>query len=130
MIGRGSEGWAARLLCAAASLAFLCGPASSQTVAPPSPQPSGPDAAELDPSAPLDPMPDLGVAWPELNGKDTALPAPETQQAGSQTFGDGTGQVPYSWRIEGISSVGDEEGLLRAFRAESALETDRKKAAN
>ena len=28
------------------------------------------DPAELDPSAPLAPMPDLGVDWPDLNAKD------------------------------------------------------------
>ena len=39
---------------------------SRATAAPPPP-----DAAELDPSAPLAPMPDLGVDWPDLNAKDT-----------------------------------------------------------
>ncbi|MBA3835715.1 MAG: hypothetical protein H0X53_07745, partial [Sphingomonas sp.] len=47
---------AARLLCAAATLALACQPALAQQVAD--------ELPALDPSAPLDAMPDLGVDWP------------------------------------------------------------------
>ena len=33
-------------------------------------------SAELDPTAPLDPMPDLGVEWPDMNApEETVNPA-------------------------------------------------------
>src|SRR4051794_404335 len=129
MIGRGSVGRAARLLSAAGTVALAC-PAISQTAPPPAVQ--QPDPAELDPSAPLAPMDDLGVAWPDLNAKDETLPAPTGAVAATpaQPAEDGASQVRYAWTIEGIGSVGDAEGLLKSFRAQSALETDRKKGAN
>src|SRR5687767_9836915 len=62
-IGRG----AARA-CALAGAGFaLATPALAQQ-APPPPA----SGAEIDPSAPLDPMPDLGVAWPDLNQPDAS----------------------------------------------------------
>ena len=70
MSGRGSRLGAARLLCAAAAVALVPGAASAQAAPPPPPT----DPAELDPNAPLDAMPDLGVAWPELKASDTAPP--------------------------------------------------------
>ncbi len=142
MTGRGSVGWAARLLCAAGTLAIASSPATGQTAAAPpttapptTAPPQPPDAAELDPSAPLAPMPDLGVDWPDLNAKDSNLPSAKAQPATaepatSQATSDGTSQVRYSWTIEGLSGVSDAEGLLKSFKAQSALETDRKKAAN
>ena len=36
------------------------------------------DPTELDPSAPLDPMPDLGVDWPDLNQPEPEVP-PEVE---------------------------------------------------
>src|SRR5437868_7307661 len=119
MSGWGSMGRAARLLCAAATLP-LASTAAAQTVPPPQP----PDAAELDPSAPLDPMPDLGVAWPDLNAKDTTAPAPKKASAES------AGELRYTWMLEGLSSIGNAEDLLKAFEQQSALEANRKKPAN
>jgi translocation and assembly module TamA len=92
--------------------------------------PQQPDAAELDPSAPLDPMPDLGVAWPDLNAAEPGVTAQPAQPTTAVAADEGTALVRYSWRIEGIAGVGDPEELLKAFEAQSALETDRKKAAN
>ena len=83
MSGRGSARRAAQLQCAAALGAILASPALAQAVQPVPPQ-SGP--TELDPSAPLDPMPDLGVEWPDLNGKDTtAAPAPAAAAVNAPT---------------------------------------------
>ena len=106
MIGRGSLERAVRLLGAAAMVPLGCAPAFAQTAPPaaqPQPPPSSqapsqrqqPDAAELDPSAPLAPMPDLGVDWPDLNAKDSNLPAsavpgPTTEIAS---------QLRYTWAI-------------------------------
>jgi len=97
---------------------------------PPTPAPP-PDAAELDPSAPLDPMPGLGIAWPELDARETAPPpaAAPTKRKGhavAVTVGD----IRYTVQVEGLGSVGDSEELLRAFRQQSALEAERKDPAN
>ena len=77
MTGRGSLGRAARLLCAAAILPFVPVPALAQTAPPPGQTPP-PEPSDLDPSAPLAPLPDIGVDWPDLNAKDQAAPAPAT----------------------------------------------------
>jgi len=97
---------------------------------PPTPAPP-PDAAELDPSAPLDPIPGLGIAWPELDARETAPPpaAAPTKRKGhavAVTVGD----IRYTVQVEGLGSVGDSEELLRAFRQQSALEAERKDPAN
>jgi translocation and assembly module TamA len=137
MSGRDSGRLAARLLCAAAALAFGNTGALAQT---PAAQPQEP--AELDPSAPLDPMPDLGVAWPDLNAPDQpAPPLPEAPPASATepTAGkvavapsspEGASERKYSVVIEGLNAIGNSEELLKAFRMESALETDRKEPAN
>ena len=136
MIGRGSLEQAVRLLGAAAVVPFGWAPAFADTAPaaqsqPPAspeipPQPQQPDAAELDPSAPLAPMPDLGVDWPDLNAKESNLPAsaapgPTTEIAS---------QLRYTWAIEGLGNVGNSNVVLRSFGQQSALEADRKKPAN
>ncbi len=128
MSGRGSVATAARLLCAAAT--FPLAQAAFAQIAPPQTVPPAqpPDAAELDPSAPLAPMPDLGVPWPDLNAKDTT--APETPAAPAQATTESAAQIHYTWSIEGLGSIGNAEDLLRAFRQQSALEADRKNPAN
>jgi translocation and assembly module TamA len=116
----------ARWTCAAAVSAFLSGPALAQAV---TPVPPPPDPAELDPNAPLDPMPDLGVAWPELNARDTASPpAPATAQQKRRI--PVAGDMRYVVAVEGLGSIGNAEGLLRAFRQQSALDAERKDPAN
>src|SRR5947209_11613579 len=129
MIGRGFMGRAARLLCAAAALP-LASAALAQAAPPQAPQPQSqpPDAAELDPSAPLAPMPDLGVEWPDLNAKDTT--ASVGASAAAPTAGENGSQIRYTWTLEGLSSIGDAEDLLTAFRKQSALAANSKKPAN
>jgi translocation and assembly module TamA len=125
------SGWnrrrlAARLLCAAAFAGPFAAPALAQTAPPPK------DPAELDPSAPLDPMPDLGVAWPDLNAKDSVAPpavVPAAPAAAAQST-DTTSESRYSVAIQGLATVGDSVDLLKAFRSQSALEADRKDPAN
>src|SRR3982751_1120195 len=125
MSGRGSRREAARLLCAVAAAALAASPAWSQTAPPPA------DPAELDPNAPLDTLPNIGVDWPELNTPDVTPPAPSLAnpkpQAAASEAAAATGQIRYSWDVEGLAPTGDSEDLLAAFRHQSALEADRKK---
>jgi len=130
MTGRGSTRDAARLLCAAA-LGALAAPAFAQVAVPPPPPPAPPDAAELDPSAPLDALPDLGVAWPELNASDTAAPpAPATPAKKQARRGDTSGDIRYVVQVEGLAPIGNAEDLLHEFRQQSMLEAERKDQAN
>ena len=133
MTGRDSLGKAARLLCAAAAFPFVSAPAfAQQPPAPPvqTPQQPAPDAAELDPSAPLAPMPDLGVEWPDLNAREQIVAPGEATAKTTPVVNEGTGEIRYAWTIEGITGVGNAEELLQSFRKQSALEADRKDAAN
>ena len=140
MSGRGSRVGAARLLCAAAAAAWVPVAASAQTAEPPPPpppvpSPQPPDAAELDPNAPLAPLPDLGVPWPDLKASDavstpTQPSAAAPQQKRNRIANVGIGNVRYTVQVQGITSVGDAENLLSDFRKQSALEAERKNPAN
>src|SRR5215207_616728 len=64
--------------------------------------PAGP--AELDPNAPLDPMPDLGVEWPDMDKPD---PAPEPSAAAeasaeNQAIEDSGAARRYAYRVDGL----------------------------
>lgn len=134
MSGRGkrARSAAARLLCAAAATALGQSVLLAQTTPPPA------DPAELDPSAPLAPMPDLGVEWPDLKATDETIalapeasPAQPTAAPTAEAVTDAeTGELKYSLAIEGLAAIGDSEDLLKAFRQQSALEADRNDAAN
>jgi translocation and assembly module TamA len=132
MDGRGSTRRAARLLCAAAICASARSPLLAQTAQPAPTAP--PDAAELDPNAPLAPLPDLGVAWPDLNAPEAnpppATPQPGQAPAAGATLDEGTSEIRYTLVVEGLSTIGRFEDLLAAFRKQSALEADRKTPAN
>src|SRR5437762_12373221 len=131
MTGWGSRRRAARLLCAAATLALASTAGIAQTApaqSQPQPQPPPPDAAELDPSAPLAPLPDLGVDWPDLNAKDSTAPAPAAGQ--TKPADEAAGTMRYTWALEGLSSIGGAEDLVKAFKQQAALEADRKDPAN
>ena len=129
MSGRGSTAWAARLRCAAALTIIFTTRAMAQAPAPTVPPASPPpEASQLDPSAPLDPMPGLEVDWPSLDM--TAQPAPDQAVQSQPTAKDDSGNRKYVVQIDGLSGIGDAEDLLKAFRLESALEADRKDPAN
>ena len=125
MTGGGSVASGARLLCAAATFAIAPVVAHAQ-VAPPS-------TDELDPSAPLAPLPDIGVDWPDLNAREQ-LPsteqAPVPQPATTSLADENGGEIRYGWTIEGLAGIGNVEEVLKAFRQQSALDADRKKPAN
>ena len=102
------------------------------------PQPS--DPAELDPSAPLETMPDLGVEWPDMNVPDPA-PPPEVEGVAPEDAADATAQAAeqvedaaaarsYRWTISGLDGVAEGEAIRNGFEEQSALEKDRKDEAN
>src|SRR3954452_11098361 len=120
------SGWdrargSARLLCTAALGVILATPALAQATAPPPVQPT-PPATDIDPSAPLDPMPDLGVDWPDLKAGDTGLPTIQADGNPAET----ASTRRYALIVEGLEPVPGAEDLMIAFRKQSALEADRK----
>lgn len=107
-------GWYGAAATAASLL--LSAPAGAQVAAP------GPDAAQLDPGAPLAPLPNIGVAWPTLDPEPAAAEpgAPET---------DAAAETRYAFRIEGLEGVGTE--LLRQrFAQASTLDANDGEPAN
>jgi len=124
-MGRGR----AYLLAAAACGLALPFPVSAQDPMP--------NSNELDPNAPLDPMPDLGIDWPDMNQPDpvpalepgeAAQPAPPEIEA--VTIEDAEATRRYSWKIEGIGGIADVEAIEKSFHDQSALRKDEKDAAN
>jgi translocation and assembly module TamA len=78
----------------------------------------------LDPSAPLDPLPDLGVEWPEMEqGPETIAEAPDTSIA------DAAAERSYTVSLAGLDAI-EAGGLLDQFNGLSALETNRDDPAN
>jgi len=65
-MGKGSH--AARVIGVGCAALVAAWPACAQQPAPQSPPPAS--GAEIDPNAPLDAMPDLGVEWPDLATPD------------------------------------------------------------
>ena len=125
-MGRGR----ACLLAAAASAVVFSVPARAQQ------SPSEP--AELDPSAPLDPMPDLGVEWPDMDAPDPVpdpLPgdtaqAPAVEDAAADAIDDATAARVYDWRIVGLETAAEAEAMLDRFREQSELEKEDDEPAN
>ena len=115
--GRGvAAALAARLLCACP------GALLAQEQPPPG---DSLDLPPLDPSAPLDPLPDLGVDWPDMEqGSDDAIAdAPDTGIA------DAAAERGYTVRIEGLDA--DTEAALREpFDTLSTLARNVKDPAN
>jgi translocation and assembly module TamA len=125
-MGRGR----ACLLAAAA-----CGLALS---APVRAQQSAPNPTELDPNAPLDPMPDLGVEWPDMDKPDpipepqpgeAAQPAAEDQAVG-EAIEDAAATRRYSYRIDGLEAVAEADALIDRFKKQSMLRKDEDDPAN
>ncbi len=78
----------------------------------------------LDPSAPLEPLPDLGVDWPDMEQRDEGIAErPETSIA------DAAAERPYRVRIEGLAAIA-AEGLTEQFSQLSKLEANRGDPAN
>ena len=128
MSGRGTARRAARLQCAAALSLIYGTPALAQTAPAPAPAPT--DPAELDPSAPLDALPGLGVDWPTLDATDQTSSTESAQTQQAQVTPDETGDRTYVIEIQGLGTFPASEDLLKSFRSQSALEADRKHPAN
>jgi translocation and assembly module TamA len=114
--GRGSA--------AALAALFLCACPGALLAQPPAP--ADPlDLPPLDPSAPLDPLPDLGIDWPNMEaGNDDAIA--EAPDAG---IADSAAERRYTVRIEGLDA--DTEAALKAqFDPLSTLEQNRREPAN
>ncbi|HET9355723.1 MAG TPA: BamA/TamA family outer membrane protein [Sphingomicrobium sp.] len=101
---------------------LAAGPASAQSQEP----------TELDPSAPLDAMPDLGVEWPDM---DTPDPAPEPiegespQSSEQAAFDDDVAARRYGVSLTGLGEA-SSAALLAAFHERSALEAEQDEPAN
>jgi translocation and assembly module TamA len=134
MFSGGLKRGPARLLAVAACGLALAAPGYAQQ--------SAPEPTELDPDAPMDAMPDLGVDWPDMNAADPApLPDPEPlpgatsdvatsePEAAGASIDDSVAARRYAVRLEGLGTAGSEE-LLKAFEDQSALEQGDDKAAN
>ena len=106
--------------CAAAAVACPLTPAFAQT-------------AELDPAAPMDPLPDLGLEWPDMNALDAApienVEEP-AEEAPAPVAIDSAEERRYTVVIEGLQGVDDELALAKAFDDQSELRADRDDAAN
>jgi translocation and assembly module TamA len=100
-------------------------------------QQSPADPAELDPSAPLDPMPDLGVDWPDMASPDPVI-EPEPSDSAEATVGetasdnieDSAAARRYALRIEGLETVADSAELVERFDDKSVLRKDEDDPAN
>jgi len=102
-------------------------------------QAAQPDPATLDPNAPMDAMPGLGVDWPDMNAPDPK-PDPEpvspTKPPTTTEAADAIGSIEdsaaarrYVVRVEGVGAE-DSAVLLAAFKSKSALEEGAGKPAN
>ncbi len=102
-----SPGWRRALFCAATSILAVaprCACAQDKVAPPPpatastvSPTPTA-VPGQLDPQSPLAPMPDLGVAWPDLS----SLPAEPVDPNATPEM---AGEVRYDYRVDGIDEV-------------------------
>ena len=118
------------LMAGCAGLALGAMPLAAQTMPPV-------DPAELDPAAPLDPMSDLGVAWPDMNVPDAApSPDPNGRAAApvaaeaTASFEDGATARRATWSLSGIDRIDDVAALTAEFTKRSVLQGDRKDEAN
>ncbi|WP_223276229.1 hypothetical protein [Sphingomonas daechungensis] len=76
----------------------------------------------MDPNAPLDPMPDLGVDWPDMNAPDVIAPLDATEPAADATETkaaevDSTKESKYSVVLEGLQgSMASGRSRKRSIR--------------
>jgi translocation and assembly module TamA len=136
-------GWgAARALGVGCAALALVQPALAQQATLPSPVQPPPSGADIDPSAPLDAMPDLGVEWPDLAAPDTTVadPAgppiaegaePEPLPRGDAVLVDDDGAARrYTVTLAGLDGLEGGEAVRSAFDAQSTLIEGRKASVN
>jgi translocation and assembly module TamA len=114
---------AARLLCAAAAAVLVSTPAFAQEAPAVGP-------ADLDPSAPLDPMPDIGVDWPDLDRMPAEQPLPDSVTPQTEAIADASAERQYTIAIDGLQNIGNAHELVDTFEQHSALYEGRRREAN
>ena len=137
MISRPKRRGTAGIVIAAGVGAILAAPALAGAAAAQAPPAQSGGQAELDPSAPLDPMSDLGVDWPDMDAVDAPLPASPTSAAavtgttGSEArqVDDSVAALRYGVTLAGLDPVAHAE-LFKRFAKQSALEDGVKQPAN
>ncbi|MBA3730368.1 MAG: hypothetical protein H0W92_06145, partial [Sphingomonas sp.] len=141
---KGTGSGARRVLGAGyAALAFAQPLLAQQSPPPPLPPLLPPSGAEIDPNAPLDAMPDLGVAWPDmvapdpLPGRDEAPLVPLAEgDAGPAArpdavlVDDGVSARRYGVTLAGLETIESGDAIRAAFDEQSALAEGRKASAN
>jgi translocation and assembly module TamA len=101
----------------------------------PPPAPSG-DPTELDPSAPLDPLPDLGLDWPDPGAADEPVTPPVVEEGAAEpeaapaSTDEDAAELRYSVAFEGLGEVGGSVELIASFEKQSVLHKERNRAAN
>jgi translocation and assembly module TamA len=116
-MGLGGAGWPAM---AAAQVATPAAPPPTTQTIPGSNLPD--DPTMLDPSAPLAPLPEIGVAWPDL------ATAPGDPVATMTATVDAAAERRYHWRVDGIDGTGDL--VRRRFEQLSTLDANDGEPAN
>src|SRR4051794_33190704 len=114
---------AALLCCPTAALAWQA-PVPGGNIPPPAP-PAPLEPGVPDPSAPLDPMPDIGVDWPTLE-QDKGAAIATTPDAG---IAETSSERAYTVRITGLDPA-TEQAVRTQFDELSTLEATRKDPAN
>ena len=94
-----------RLLAVACGAALL--PAATLAQAPP---PDALDPGELDPDAPLDAMPDLGVDWPDMNAPDPVVEMAPGEPAETGDIGGIEDSVAARRYVLTINGLGERAG--------------------
>jgi translocation and assembly module TamA len=117
-MGLGGAGWPAVAAAQVASPATPP-PSTAQTI-PGSDLPD--DPTMLDPSAPLAPLPEIGVAWPDL------ATAPGDAMATIVATVDAAAERRYRWRVDGIEGAG--ELVRQRFEQLSTLDANDGEPAN
>ena len=115
----------AAALSAALALILCPAAASAQEAAPPPAEAPPAEGPPLDPSAPLEEWPDLGVDWPDMEA-DRSEPIPV---APDSNVADPAASRTYAYRVEGLEEV-DSTALMAQFRELSTLEQYRGDPAN
>ncbi|WP_205480246.1 autotransporter assembly complex protein TamA [Sphingomonas arenae] len=113
------------LVLAVAAVGLLAPDASAQEIGPPEPP-----SAEIDPTAPLDAMPDLGVDWPDLDEAPAQQINSEAEGQPSRAPADDLGaERRYSVVVTGLENL-DDPRIRERFDAGSTLQADRQRTAN
>jgi translocation and assembly module TamA len=112
-----------RVAVALAAAAFTLGYGESVAQ-----EPAGQDELQtpLDPSAPLAPLPDLGVDWPDVEKEPDA----EIAETPDASISDASAEREYAVQIEGLDSIADSPTLLEEFNSLSTLMANREDPAN